>query len=295
MSWFDQMAPSGTGTFGGQDTHDWRGINDPRYSPGGVFYNPATDQGAYGSDPRLPTAQAPMAGRAPYNPNLPLDQQPGYPGGGATTGQGMDERTGIPWPGGIPPAGSLTGTLPSDPQQAFLAAAAALGIPPNQTRGRSTEIVAYLTSHGQPGWQAGGTQADDWVKTPQGQGIDYSAAGSNAFQWNNDNTGAGGGSMGALGGMYQGGPFSMPSASEFQQSPGYQFARDQGLQAIQRSAAARGTLLTGGTLKALDQYGTGVANQDYNNYFNRAYQTNQGNFNNQFSLANLGATTARNG
>ncbi len=229
-------------------------------------------------DQNLPVSQAPMAGRAPYNPNLPLDQQAGYPG--AT-------------PTGTAPAPTAGGsTLPSDPQQAFLAAAAALGIPPNQTRGRSTEIVAYLTSHGQPGWQAGGTKADDWVQTPQGQGIDYSAAGSNAFQWNNDNTGS---SMGALGGgMYQGGPFSMPSASEFQQSPGYQFARDQGLQAIQRSAAARGTLLTGGTLKALDQYGTGVANQDYNNYFNRAYQTNQGNFNNQFSLANLGATTARN-
>ncbi len=104
--------------------------------------------------------------------------------------------------------------------------------------------------------------------------------------------GAGGGGDG---GQYQGGPFSMPSASEFQQSPGYQFAFDQGQKAIQSSAAAKGTLLTGGTLKALAGYGTGLANQDYNNYFNRAYQTNQGNFNNQFSLANLGATAARNG
>lgn len=61
------------------------------------------------------------------------------------------------------------------------------------------------------------------------------------------------------------------------QDPGYQFRLDQGLQGLQRSAAARGTLLTGGTLKALDRY-----NQDY---ATGAYQNV---FNNNFNLAQLG-------
>jgi len=51
--------------------------------------------------------------------------------------------------------------------------------------------------------------------------------------------------------------------------PGYEFAFGQGQRAVQSSAAARGTLLTGGTLKALARYGTGVADQLYGNTVNR--------------------------
>ena len=62
------------------------------------------------------------------------------------------------------------------------------------------------------------------------------------------------------------------------QDPAYQFQLAQGLQAVQRAAAAGGTLNSGGTLKALDQYGTGVAaqyeNQDYTQALN-TYNTNR--------------------
>lgn len=51
--------------------------------------------------------------------------------------------------------------------------------------------------------------------------------------------------------------------------PGYQFAFNEGQRAVQSSAASRGTLLTGGTLKALTRYGTGVADQLYGDMVNR--------------------------
>lgn len=52
----------------------------------------------------------------------------------------------------------------------------------------------------------------------------------------------------------------------FQTSPGFEFQLDQGLNAIDRSAAARGNLQSGATLKALQGYGQGLANQEYNNW-----------------------------
>lgn len=52
----------------------------------------------------------------------------------------------------------------------------------------------------------------------------------------------------------------------FQTSPGYQFRLDQGTQAIDRSAASRGNLGSGATLKALSDYGQGMASQEYQNW-----------------------------
>jgi hypothetical protein len=55
----------------------------------------------------------------------------------------------------------------------------------------------------------------------------------------------------------------------FQASPGYQFRLSEGLKAVERSAAARGMLHSGGTLKALQRYGEGLASSEYENYANR--------------------------
>ncbi|ALN79509.1 hypothetical protein [Lysobacter antibioticus] len=57
--------------------------------------------------------------------------------------------------------------------------------------------------------------------------------------------------------------------SSFKQSPDYQFAFDQGLQAINRGAAARGGLRSGGNDVDLVNYGQGLATQNYGNYYNR--------------------------
>jgi hypothetical protein len=57
--------------------------------------------------------------------------------------------------------------------------------------------------------------------------------------------------------------------SGFQNMPGYQFAVQQGTQAIQRQAAAMGSAYTPNTAAAVGQYVTGTAAQDYNTYISQ--------------------------
>lgn len=64
-----------------------------------------------------------------------------------------------------------------------------------------------------------------------------------------------------------------PTLQEARQSPGYQFELGQGISAIQRSAAARGGLGSGATLKSLQSFGTGLADTTYGDVFNRALAT----------------------
>jgi hypothetical protein len=57
--------------------------------------------------------------------------------------------------------------------------------------------------------------------------------------------------------------------SNFENMPGYQFAVQQGTQAIQRQAAAMGNAYTPNTAEAVGQYVAGTAAQDYNTYINQ--------------------------
>ncbi len=52
----------------------------------------------------------------------------------------------------------------------------------------------------------------------------------------------------------------------FQTSPGYQFRMDQGTQALDRSAAARGYLNSGRNIKDLERFGQGIGSGEYGNY-----------------------------
>lgn len=52
-------------------------------------------------------------------------------------------------------------------------------------------------------------------------------------------------------------------------SPGFEFRRDQGIEAIERSNAARGRLDSGASLKDLNRFGQGLASQEFNNFANR--------------------------
>lgn len=56
---------------------------------------------------------------------------------------------------------------------------------------------------------------------------------------------------------------------QFQQDPGYAFRQSEGMKALERSAAARGGLLSGGTLKGIQRFGQDLASQEYTNAFNR--------------------------
>lgn len=57
--------------------------------------------------------------------------------------------------------------------------------------------------------------------------------------------------------------------SGFYESPDYKFIREQGIKGLDRSAAARGTLYSGGQLAALANYAGGIASQSYGDYYNR--------------------------
>lgn len=63
--------------------------------------------------------------------------------------------------------------------------------------------------------------------------------------------------------------YSTGSFDPFRASPGYQFAFDEGRRAVDSSGAARGLNLSGAQLKGLTNYGQGMADQTYNNWFNR--------------------------
>lgn len=64
------------------------------------------------------------------------------------------------------------------------------------------------------------------------------------------------------------------SMSDFQSDPGYQFRMDQGQQALERSAAARGGLMSGSALKDTAKFSQGLASQDYQAAFDR-FKSNQ--------------------
>lgn len=63
--------------------------------------------------------------------------------------------------------------------------------------------------------------------------------------------------------------FHMPTLEDMLTDPGYKFRLGQGTQAMEQSAAARGTLNTGGTLRDLVDYGQSAASQEFGNVWNR--------------------------
>lgn len=76
--------------------------------------------------------------------------------------------------------------------------------------------------------------------------------------------------------------FAAPSYADVQNEPGYAFARDQGMQAIEHSKAAGGIYNSPATLKELARFNTGLADQTYGNVFNRAATTYGTNYQTQY-------------
>lgn len=154
---------------------------------------------------------------------------------------------------------------------------------------------------GQAGQQALGIQQGADAAS-QAQLAPYTAAGLgglNALQYGLGTGGTANGSgvgQGSLLTPYQ--SFSAPTTLDEQNDPGYQARLALGTDALQKSAAARGSVLTGGTAKALDTYAQDYASNEYNNVYNRAlqgYTTNANNYytgqNNQYSrLAGLASS-----
>ncbi len=74
--------------------------------------------------------------------------------------------------------------------------------------------------------------------------------------------------------------FKAPTAEEIRAMPGYQFARDEGLKAMDTGAAANGTLLTGGLMKDKADWATGLADQ----FGQQKYQNALGEYMNAYNI-----------
>lgn len=146
--------------------------------------------------------------------------------------------------------------------------------------------------------------------TSQQQQAPYLAAGTsglNALQYGLGTGGTANGSgvaQGALATPY-GQTFSAPTGLTEQNDPGYQARLQLGQTALEKSAAARGSVLTGGTAQAENQAAQDYASNEYGNVYNRALNTYDTNFNayntsqtNQYNklaaLAGTGQQTATN-
>lgn len=61
--------------------------------------------------------------------------------------------------------------------------------------------------------------------------------------------------------------------ADYQADPGYAFRMSEGMKALEGSAAARGGLLSGNTLRGIQRYGQDMASQEYANAYNRFRDT----------------------
>ena len=66
------------------------------------------------------------------------------------------------------------------------------------------------------------------------------------------------------------------SMADYEADPGYAFRLAEGNKALERSAAARGMVMSGQMFKGAQRFGQDLASQEYQNAFNR-YQTNRSN------------------
>ena len=113
-------------------------------------------------------------------------------------------------------------------------------------------------------------QAEQWMQGQEKEGLanyqPYLSAGAGATGMLSEMLGTPG--QGLLTPWTQ--QFQAPTAEQAAQTPGYQFQLQQGENALQNSAAARGGLLSGGTLADMNKYAQGLASSNYQNVFNNA-------------------------
>lgn len=127
----------------------------------------------------------------------------------------------------------------------------------NQATQMAMMIQAQQAQQAQNALQQGQTQAAGAINKGMEAYQPYQAAGVGATNRLAQLYGAGG--------EYT----QMPTLDQLQMDPSYAFREQQGMKALQQSAAARGGLLSGSTLKGIQNYGQGLASTEYGNAYNR--------------------------
>src|SRR5262245_33438866 len=166
--------------------------------------------------------------------------------------------------------------------RAPMPAGAPSGQPPTDRAGIVQWVTQHLGQYGiQPGARGSGVgdveywadQILDPVNTGYGDWAGRMQRGVQGTQPPLPGAGGGGAMGGGVGGAFGTGVdyeairrlLGPGGAAELQQSPGYQFRLGEGVKALEKSAAAKGTLLTGGTLKGLQRYAQDFASNAYGN------------------------------
>lgn len=80
---------------------------------------------------------------------------------------------------------------------------------------------------------------------------------------------------------------------DFVKDPGYDFRLQEGTDAVEASAAARGGALSGGALKELARFGQNFASNEFNNAYNRWNNDITTRFNRLSGVAGTGQTATR--
>lgn len=92
----------------------------------------------------------------------------------------------------------------------------------------------------------------------------------------------------------QGGqPLSDEALDAFRRSPDYQFAMDEAIKGADRSAAARGGLISGGQQAGVARLASGLATQNFGNYFDRLKQLSEMGQRGEEYVGNARLTTGR--
>ena len=87
-------------------------------------------------------------------------------------------------------------------------------------------------------------------------------------------------------------PYQSFGMQQFQADPGYQFRLSEGMKALERSAAARGLLQSGTTLKGIQRFGQDLASAEYENAFSRYLSEREARMDPYRYLAGQGQATA---
>lgn len=202
-----------------------------------------------------------------------------YDTGGIVTPPGpTGVMTPAPPASGMPPVSNLGGftAVGSPASTSTPANPLPPGLDPNSPdptlRTISTAVQGGVNMNSLPGGQTAWNEQPNLMRSlnigPNGQ---MTAAGMNPSAMTP--AGGDGGSAQPFGSLTQpfGEAFQNPSLNDTT-DPGYAARLKLGTDAIERSAAARGGLLSGGTAKALSDYGQNFASQEYQNVYDRAHQ-----------------------
>ncbi len=271
--WFSQNSPSGGGLFG-RSLPQYPDM--PQLDPNITATTPIVGDTIYSEngqriDPNDPRIVAYNQQMQQWGLAHPEAAPPGsfMPAGGVSVQPGQfNPSGGIMKPGGSVSPSFTAGMTPDQVRQAVTQYYASRGVTPNPTS------VDYWTQK----WGEFGNSDPAYFSQRLSQADEFGGGGGMS------GGGSLGGSLGSFGSLIN----HLPTGQDAQNMPGIQFAIDRAQNAQQHSAAARGTLLSGGALKDLADYTTGAALQGYGQLANLQLGYNQANVGNLYNLANLG-------